>query len=173
IETGAAYFKSLADNVLTDKNAKADKDTLLAKLYYSQAQSLYGRLAAGDVDNIRLERVPFSYDWLNWIDNKLGRRNFQEQYFREKAAVDIFDQLVQSPDSVYPEQLYKAAYGNRLLGGILDSMGIYNTANIAVLKKEIGLRERVTAIDLYNEANWKYLYGNYQKLSYLYDTVAW
>jgi len=164
IERGARKFKDRAAEV-TDPIVKA--------LYYRQSRALFDRLAYGNAKNIRKERVPFFYDWYNWIDNRLGNRNFRDQFIRQQAAVQIFDDLVYSPDSVYPNQLYYAANGNMFLGNLYDSLGAYNNSFIDQIIKEVSIRQRVFNKDPDNVDNIYYYRSAFWRLSAVCDSVGW
>lgn len=164
IEKGARKLKDMVEQ---------QTDPILKSLYFRQSRSLFNRLAYGNAKNIRKERLPFFYDWNNWIDNKLGNKNFDEQFNRQQSAIKIFDDLVDSKDSVYPQQIFYAANGNRLLSNLYDSLGIFNQTSVEQLKKQIALRETVFAKDPDNADNIYFIKNAFRSLSDVYDSIGW
>jgi len=164
METGARAFKDLADD---------ETDAKVKHLYYKLSAALFYELAVGNTRNTRWERTPFYYDWYNWEERNMGNRDFGNQFVREITAVKTFDGYLNSPDSVYPQQLYFAAYGNLLLENLYDSMGIFNRDFIELAIKEIALRCRVFTKDAENLTNTEYLIKAFRRLSAVCDTVGW
>jgi hypothetical protein len=128
-------------------------DLILRNLYYLQSQLLFDRLKIGEAQNLLEDRVPFSYDWSNYIRRELGDRDFYDQISTQQAAVEIFDKLIKSPDGNYPMLLYYAANGNMFLNNMYDSLKAFNLNFLPQIKKEIGIRGRVLAMDPDNADN--------------------
>jgi hypothetical protein len=164
IEKGARGYKDLAE---------AERDPELRDFYYRLSILLFHQLAEGHARNIRKERVPFFYDWHNWLDGRRGYRNFSDQFVRQLTGVKVFDRLVNSPDSVYPQQLYYAANANMLLANLYDSMGVYDNDVIEQINKEIVLRQRVFDKNPENTDNIYYYKEAFTRLSAVSDTVGW
>ena len=156
IETGAYNLFNLAGS---------QTDTLLQGLYYRQSENLFDRLAFGNAKNILAQRIPFYYDWYNWIEQRLGNKNFNAQFSRQQAGVELFDKMVNSPDSVYPQQLFYAANSHRIFGRLYDSLRYYNPTYLALIREEIALRQRVLLKDPDNTYNNDYLNEAYLKFS--------
>lgn len=164
METGARAFKDLGEQ---------DPDPRVRLLYYQLSTDLFHDLASGNSKNTRWERVPFFDDWYNWVRRRMGYRDFGNQFVQEFNGVSEFESYVNSPDSVYPQQLYYAAYGERLLAGLYDSMRIYNVQLIDLVEKEIDLRCRVFAKDTENITNNEYLASAFRSLDAICDSVGW
>jgi len=156
VQSNAYTLKDLADLV---------DDTLLSKIYYLESQQLFAKLISGDADHIRKERIPFYYDWVNWIDKKLGKKNYSEQLKKEKIAVGLFDKMLQTRDTIYPEVYNRAGNAYLLLHGIYDSINNFGKDNEDVLRKEIWLREKCKKIDSANS-------DNNDKLAEAYSNLA-
>lgn len=163
VERGARKFRLLAED---------QTDPLVKDLYYRQSIALFNRLTYDHLKNSRRERVPFFYDWSSWIGRKMGDRDYRQQFSRQQEAVQIFDSLVNSRDSIYPQQLFYAANGNRLLANLYDSLGEYNINFIDQLKKELALREKLFVKDPENADNIYYFMGGLKKLWSVYDSVG-
>lgn len=175
------YFQTINDAVRIEKGARKlydlgiDKntDSVLANLYLRQSQLLFDRLKISDAQNLLKERIPFFYDWSNYIRKALGNRDFYEQFTAQQVAVETFDRLVNSPDSIYPQLLYYAANGNMLLGNLYDSLQSRNLNYFDLLKKEISLREKVFAKDPENDDNNYYLEIRFQKFYVAAENLSW
>jgi hypothetical protein len=135
--------------------------------YYKKSQSLFQKLISNKAKNIRPERVPFYYECINWIDDRLGNRDFNEQIKKQKIAVDLFDKMLQSKDSIYPQQLDNAAYGYFLLVNLYDSLHD-NSKYVEQIKKEIALRKRVAVKNPDNDDNIMRLDRAYTNLNLKY-----
>jgi WD40 repeat protein len=164
METGARAFKDLGEG---------ETDPRVRILYYELSAELFHELANENTKNTRWERVPFFDDWYNWVRRRMGYRDFGNQFVQEFGGVREFESYVNSPDSVYPQQLYYAAYGERLLGSLYDSMRIYNRQLIDLTEKEIVLRCRVFARDPDNPTNNDYLTSALRELNKACDSVGW
>ncbi|HUB61116.1 MAG TPA: WD40 repeat domain-containing protein [Puia sp.] len=164
METGARAFKDLAEE---------DTVNMVRILYYQLSEDLFHELASGNTKNTRWERVPFFDDWYNWVRRRMGYRDFGNQFVQEFNGVREFESYVNSPDSVYPQQLYYAAYGEQLLASLYDSMRIYNRQLIDLEEKEIVLRCRVFAKDTENTTNNDYLRDAFRNLDAACDSVGW
>ena len=147
------------------KLAASQTDTLLQGLYYRQSENLFDRLAFGNAKNILPQRIPFYYDWYNWIEQCLGNKNFNAQFSRQQLGTELFDKMVNSPDSVYPMQLYYAANSHRIFGRLYDSLSYYNPSYLDLIREEVGLRQRVLLKDPDNTDNINYLNEAYLKFS--------
>ncbi len=175
------YFLTISDadqlelgaRKLYDIGSDKKPDTLLSNLYYRQSQLLFDRLKIGDAQNIRQDRVPFFYDWSNYIRRALGNRDFYDQFSTQQVAVEIFDKLINSPDGKYPMLLYYAANGNMLLNNLYDSLNAFNLNFLARVKNEIGIREKVFAIDPDNSDNIYYFKKAFEQFSVVSDTLGW
>ncbi|HMH23414.1 MAG TPA: hypothetical protein VK563_16625 [Puia sp.] len=163
IEVGARKLKDLAGS---------ETDPRVKYMYYRQSRALFDRLAYGNAKNIRKDRILFFYDWYNWIDKKLGNRNFRDQFIRVQGVVKTFDDLAGSPDSVYPQQLYYTAYAHMLLANLYDSLGAYNNSYIDQINKEIYFRHRVFNKDPDNKDNIDYYVATFRRLSDVCDSVG-
>ncbi len=164
IQSGAYALKDMAAD---------QKDIRLKMLLFRQAQSLFDRLKYGNAKNIRKERVPTYYDWYNWIDRKLGNRNFGEQFLREQIAVKLEEDLMNSPDSIYPQQVDNAAYGYTLMANLYDSLGAFNKDFVGQVSKEINLRHRLFWMDPDNTDNIDYYTYAVKRISNVCDSVGW
>lgn len=164
VEMGARGFKDIA---------AGEADKKLSMFYYKQSKAIWERLIMGTAKNIRRERIPFFYDWSNWIDRAMERDNYHEQFIRQVTAVNVFDRLVSSPDSIYPQQVFYAANANMLLGNLYDNLKLYNEDFIEQIKKEISLRQRVFECDPDNTDNIEHYTKALVRLSAVYDTVGW
>ncbi len=154
------------------KLASSQTDTLLQGLYYRRSENLFDRLAFGNAKNILAQRIPFYYDWYNWIEQRLGNKNFNAQFSRQQLGTELFDKMVNSPDSVYPMQLYYAANSHRIFGRLYDSLGYYNPSYLALIREEIALRQRVLQKDPDNTNNNDYLKEAYMKFSSVCDIMG-
>ncbi|HZE83107.1 MAG TPA: WD40 repeat domain-containing protein, partial [Puia sp.] len=163
IEKGARKLKDLAND---------ESDPRLRSLYYRQSRTLFDRLAYGNAKNIRKDRILFFYDWYNWIDSKLGNRNFRDQFFRIQSGIKALDDLVNSPDSVYPQLLYYAGYSHMMLANLYDSLGAYNSSFVGEILKEISFRQRVFEKDPDNKANIDFYTSAIRRLSDACDSVG-
>jgi hypothetical protein len=163
IEKGARNLVNLA---------ASQTDTLLQGLYYRESENLFDRLAFGNAKNIPAQRIPFFYDWYNWIEQRLGNKNFNAQFSRQQVGAELFDKMVNSPDSVYPQQLFYAANSHKIFGRLYDSLGYYNPAYLALIREEIGLRQRVLLKDPDNTDNNNYLKEAYLKFSSVCNIIG-
>ena len=172
IEKAARYFKDMAQNQ-TVKNAIGQEvtDTIMMMKFYGEALSLFGKLTSGKVRNVRKERIPIYYGWCNWIDNKMNNKNYDEQFIRAKAAVDIDEGFMDSKDSLYPKQVYQTAEDYYWLHNVYKKMGNYNQGHLDVLKREIELREKFKSIVIDHEENNTSLSDAYENISLAYDTI--
>jgi hypothetical protein len=153
--------------------AEGERDVRLRNLLFRQSRLLFQRLSYGDADNILAERVPFYFDWNNWLDRRLGYKNMGEEVVRQRAAIRFFDKLVNSADSVYPQQLYYAANASMLLANMYDSLGTYDNELIEQIDKEILLRDRVFLKDPGNTDNIEYYRLAIKRLTSVCDSVGW
>jgi len=173
------YYLTSNDAVQIEKGARIEKDIaekqdnpILKNAYYNQSKILFDRLTQVDTKNLRKERLPFFYDWSNWLSNKLGYKNFNEQLIMQQKAVKVFDSLLNSPDSVYSEQLFYAANGNMLVANLYDSLQRFTPTMIEQIKKEIVIREKAFYKDAANSDNVYYFTTAFQRLSAVYDTLG-
>ena len=173
-------WSSINDADLIEKGARAYRDLaeteripMQMSYYLRQSRFLWNRLIQANARNIRKERIPFFYDWYNWLERRMGYSNFSDQFVKQMTAVKVFDRLVNSPDSSYPEQLYYAANGNMIFENLYDSISVYNEDYIELIAKEIGLRQKVFDKDPENTDNIYYYIKALGRLSSVCDTVGW
>jgi hypothetical protein len=162
LETAARKYNEIGTN---------EKDPILKGLYFLHSRDLFERLTQQKAKNIRYERMPFFYDWTNFMENKLGSRNFGQQFMRQKRAVGIFDELINSPDSVYPEQLYYAANGHLFLANLYDSLYCFDDDYMDQIRKELALRQRVFDMNPDNADNRDYFIGGLANLSRITNRI--
>jgi hypothetical protein len=163
IENGARLFIDLAGS---------ERDPLVQKLYYHEAENLFERLAAGYAKNIRPQRVPFFLEWYNWIEQSLGSKDFNSQFYRQKVGNEIFDKMVNSPDSVYPQLLSYAAGGDKSSETLHESLHYYNHDFLYLIRGEIGLRQSILLKDPDDTVNTGYLGEAYSKFNDVCNTIG-
>ena len=146
----------------------SELDTLVKGLYYRQAENLFNRLAFGNAQNILPQNIPFFHDWCNWIEQRLGNKDFSALFSRQQVGTELFDKMVNTKDSVYPQQLFYAANSHMIFGGLYDSLRYYNSTYLDLIRDEIALRQRVLLKDPDNSDNIYYLRKAYLK----FDTVC-
>jgi hypothetical protein len=164
IEASARKYRLTGDN---------ETDPILKATDYLHCRDLFNRLAEGKAKNILRERIPFFYDWMNYMENKLEYRNFSQQFLREAQAVVIFDSLTNTADSAYPEHLYFSANWHLFLADLYDSLHRYEDGYAAEIWKELPLRQRVFAMDPDNRDNRIYFANVLSNLFRISDSVAW
>ena len=150
----------------------SDSDVLLRRLYYRESEHLFDRLAAGYAKNILAQRVPFFLDWYNWIEQRLGSKDFNSQFYRQKAGTELFDKMVNSTDSIYPQVLYYAANSHMIFGRLYDSLHYNNQDFLETVAAEIALRQRVLLKDPDDTTNNIYLGNAYIKFSSVCDSIG-
>lgn len=163
IEAGARALMDLVGS---------DTDVLVRSLYYRESQHLFDRLAAGDAKNIRPQRLPFFLDWHNWIEQRLGSTDFNSQFYRQKAGTELFDKMVNSPDSIYPRLLFYAANSHLIFGRLYESLHYNNQDFLDLIAGEIALRQRVLLKDPSDSINENYLGDAYIKFSSVCDSMG-
>ncbi len=107
------------------------------------------------------------------MENKLGYGNFDQQFVREAQAVNIFDSLTHTADSVYPELLFYSANWHLLLADIYDSLHRFEDGYLNEISKELPLRRRVFDIDPDNQDNRIYFVNALSNLFRVADSIAW
>ena len=176
------YFLAINDAIQLEQAARRlydtasayvqKKDTLVGNLYLRQSQLLFDRLKIGDAQNLRQDRVPFYYDWSNFIRRALNNRDFYNQFSTQQLEIGIFDTLIASRNGNYPMALYYAANANMFLNNLYDSLNIFNPNYLAQLKKEIDIRERVFEKNPDDTLNVYYAQIAFLKFSPVSDTLG-
>ncbi len=170
IEKGARYFKNLVETM--------DDYPVLRKIYYNYSAHLFDKLIDENKEiKVNEKRIPLFYDWRNWIDNQCGQNNFEIQLKRQRKANVLWNNFVNSRDSIYPELLFYAANGYKFERYILDSIAlndssVFDEEYLILVKKELDIRDRAFVKDTEREENSISIITALKRLSYVYDIIG-